>query len=70
MIPQLETLGNTLRDVLVLTYLFVLRIGVPLLITWGVGYWLRRKLEATARRPVPTTEKAEAEPESAKQVVV
>lgn len=70
MIPELEMLGNTIRDVLVLTYLFVLRIGVPLLITWGIGYWLRQKLEATARRPVPTTEKTEAERETAKPVAV
>ncbi len=33
------------RDVLVLAYIFVLRIGVPLLVTLMIGAWLRRLLE-------------------------
>lgn len=53
MVAELEALGNLLRDALVLTYMFVTRIGVPILITWGIGYWLRQRLQATERRPVP-----------------
>lgn len=34
-----------LRDVIVLGYMFVLRIGVPLLITIMLGKWLQLKLE-------------------------
>ncbi len=33
------------RDVLVIAYMFVLRIGVPLLITIMIGAWLRKLLE-------------------------
>lgn len=33
------------RDVLVIAYLFVLRIGVPILITLMIGAWLKRALE-------------------------
>ncbi|MBI5876083.1 MAG: hypothetical protein HZB53_00410 [Chloroflexi bacterium] len=45
-----------LRDLLVLAYLVILRIGVPLLITTLGGAWLRKVLEpkpATEPRTVP-----------------
>lgn len=37
-------LGDILRDVVVLAYMFVLRIGVPLLITFFIAKWIQRKL--------------------------
>ncbi len=44
------------RDVLVIAYMFVLRIGVPLIITLMLGAWLKRLLEK---------EDAEEQPQSA-----
>lgn len=44
-----------LRDVLIIGYLFVLRIGVPLVIVMLGGMWLRKVLE-----PKAGTERAEA----------
>lgn len=32
------------RDVVVIGYMFVLRIGVPLITTMFIGWWLQRKL--------------------------
>jgi hypothetical protein len=52
----MDTIPGILRDVLVIGYLFVLRIGVPLLIMLMVGMWLRKVLE-----PKPAPEKPEAE---------
>ncbi len=46
------------RDVLVIAYMFVLRIGVPLLITLMIGAWLRRLLEEKEEK-IETVEKAE-----------
>ncbi len=57
-----ENLIAIVRDILVIAYLFVLRIGVPLLITLMVGAWLRRLLEEKPEQP----EKQE-EPETAAQ---
>lgn len=39
-----DDFGGILRDVMVLGYMVVLRIGVPLLITVLLGKWLQRKL--------------------------
>ncbi len=49
-----------LRDALVLGYMFVLRIGVPLLITLMIGAWLRKLLEE--KEPVSEEKPAEAPP--------
>ncbi len=48
---ELESIINFIRDVLVVGYLFVLRIGVPLLITLMVGAWLRKVLEEKQEEP-------------------
>ncbi len=40
-----------LRDALVIAYMFVLRIGVPILITLMIGAWLRRLLEEHEPKP-------------------
>lgn len=37
-------LTDLLRDVIVLAYMFVLRLGVPLLVTLMLGKWIQRKL--------------------------
>jgi hypothetical protein len=39
------------RDALVISYMFVLRIGVPILITLMLGAWLRRLLEEREEKP-------------------
>jgi hypothetical protein len=39
------------RDALVIAYMFVLRIGVPILITLMIGAWLRRLLEEREEKP-------------------
>lgn len=36
--------GAILRDVIVLTYMIVLRVGVPILITLFIGKWIQRKM--------------------------
>ncbi len=45
-----ESIVNLIRDILVIGYMFVLRIGVPLIITLMVGAWLRKMLE---EKPAP-----------------
>ncbi len=47
---QFVDLLMLVRDVAVLAYLFVLRIGVPIVILLGVGAWLERKLNPDAAR--------------------
>ncbi len=51
----MENLTGTLRDVLVVGYMFVLRIGVPILITLMIGAWLQRLLQEpeTETQPSP-----------------
>ena len=57
----LDNLISFARDVLVLGYMFVLRIGVPLLLTLMIGAWLRRMLEDKTEETETTTE-AQAAP--------
>lgn len=49
-----------IRDALVIVYMFVLRIGVPVLITLMIGAWLKRLLEEHDEKPeaVPVQMKA------------
>ncbi len=47
-----------LRDVMVLGYMFILRIGVPILITLMIGAWLRKLLEE--KEPVSEDKPVEA----------
>ncbi len=42
---SLESILAVVRDILVIAYMFVLRIGVPLLLTLMIGAWLRRLVE-------------------------
>jgi hypothetical protein len=43
-----------LRDVLIVGYLFVLRIGVPILITLLIGVWLQKWLQEPQASAEPT----------------
>lgn len=55
------------RDVVVTAYMFVLRIGVPLIVTLFVGWWLERKLAEQDRleRGKPAVEAtSEAQPQA------
>jgi hypothetical protein len=60
LLPELDAIG-VVRDVLVLIYLFVLRLGVPLIVTLMFGsflqHWLQQQdaKEAIARRQFETT---------------
>ena len=47
---QIDLFG-IVRDSLVIGYMFVLRIGVPLLITLMIGAWLKRLLEEHEEQP-------------------
>lgn len=42
---MLSDWGALLRDAIILAYMFILRIGVPLLITILLGKYIQRKLE-------------------------
>ncbi len=41
----------TVRDILVVGYMLIVRIGVPILITLMIGAWLRRLIEDKEDRP-------------------
>lgn len=43
------------RDLFVIAYMFVLRIGVPIIVTLMVGAWLKRLLEEHEDKPEVTT---------------
>lgn len=46
-----------IRDILVVAYMFVLRIGVPLIITLLIGSWLRRLTEEKEEKPQTVEQK-------------
>ncbi len=48
-----EDLIGFVRDVLVVGYMFVLRIGVPILITLMLGAWLKHFLEERESKELP-----------------
>jgi hypothetical protein len=50
----METFRVFVRDAIVIGYMFVLRIGVPLLITLFIGSGLRKLLEEKQEAPEPT----------------
>ncbi len=57
-----ENIGGILRDVLVIGYMFILRIGVPILITLMIGAWLQRILQEPEKERKPTREEAQVGP--------
>ncbi len=58
----LDSIISFVRDVLVLGYMFVLRIGVPLLITLMIGAWLRKTLEEKPTEAEKTETTTDAQP--------
>jgi hypothetical protein len=52
---DLDSLLAFVRDLFVLAYMFVLRIGVPIIITLMIGAWLRHLLEEKEHKPVAVT---------------
>jgi hypothetical protein len=40
-----ENIFPVIRDLVVLGYMFFLRIGVPIIVTLFIGWWLERKLK-------------------------
>ncbi len=59
-----EDLMGFARDVLVVGYMLVLRVGVPILITLMIGAWLKHFLEEREAKdqPEPTPSRLETEP--------
>lgn len=39
-----ENIFPVIRDIVVIGYMFVLRIGVPIIVMMFIGWWLQRKL--------------------------
>ncbi len=60
----LDNIISIVRDILVIGYMFVLRIGVPLLLTLMIGAWLRRMLEDKTEE-TETETKTEVQPATA-----
>ncbi len=48
----------TVRDILVIGYMLIVRIGVPILITLMIGAWLKRILEKEDEKPQPVAQPA------------
>ncbi len=63
-----ETILAIVRDVLVIAYMFVLRIGVPLILTLMIGAWLRRLVEEKEDKS-EKVEQTQAAPETVKNQV-
>jgi hypothetical protein len=59
--PMLESIFSFIRDAVVIGYMFVLRIGVPILVTLFVGWWLERKLVEWDARDVAELERQKQE---------
>ncbi len=57
----LDSILPVVRDILVIAYMFVLRIGVPILITLMIGAWLKRLLEKEDQ-PQPVTPLQDSQP--------
>lgn len=58
-----ETIFSFIRDVVVIGYMFVLRIGVPIIVTMFVGWWLERKLAEWDAKEIAALKKEQAEQE-------
>lgn len=56
-----ENIFAFIRDVAVIGYLFVLRIGVPIIATLFLGWWLERKLVEWDARDLAELEKSGAQ---------
>lgn len=58
-----ENMLAFLRDAIVIGYMFVLRIGVPILVTLFLGWWLERKLAEWDAKDIAALEKEHADKE-------
>lgn len=56
-----ENIFAFVRDAAVIGYLFVLRIGVPIIATLFLGWWVERKLVEWDARDLAELEKSKAE---------
>ncbi|OQY91503.1 MAG: hypothetical protein B6D41_09350 [Chloroflexi bacterium UTCFX4] len=55
-----ENIFSALRDLIVLAYLFTLRIGAPIIATLFIGWWLERKLTEWDAREAEALEQQRA----------
>lgn len=55
-----ENIFPVIRDLVVIGYLFVLRIGVPIIVTLFIGWWLERKLKEWDARDAKALEEQRA----------
>lgn len=55
-----ENIFPVIRDLVVIGYLFVLRIGVPIIVTLFIGWWLERKLKEWDARDAQALEEQRA----------
>ncbi len=58
---MLESIFEFIRDAVVIGYLFVLRIGVPIIVTLFLGWWLERKLAEWDAKDIAELEKQRAQ---------
>jgi hypothetical protein len=61
-----ENVFPFIRDVVVVGYLFVLRIGVPIIVTLFIGWWLERKLAEWDAKDIAELEKRHAQEQERK----
>ncbi len=53
-----ENILAFIRDFVVIGYMFVLRIGVPIIVTLFMGWWLERKLAEWDAKDIAALEQA------------
>ena len=53
-----ENILAFIRDFVVIGYMFVLRIGVPIIVTLFMGWWLERKLAEWDAQDIAALEEA------------
>lgn len=58
---MLESIFAFVRDAVVIGYMFVLRIGVPIIVTLFLGWWLERKLAEWDAKDIAELEKERAQ---------
>lgn len=63
-----ENILSFIRDFVVISYMFVLRIGVPIIITMFVGWWLERKLAEWDAKDIAVLEKQHVQEKEAGKV--
>ena len=56
-----ENIFAFIRDAVVIGYMFVLRIGVPIIVTLFLGWWLERKLVEWDAKDIAELEKSKAQ---------